>query len=332
MLLIKSRSLRRQQLQNKMNNQFFVTSKSEVRFFLILAVTLLFLLVTSFIFGLKVERKDRSVPTERASQPFPMVVLEAKAAYVYDVRTQTVLFAKNENTRMPLASLAKIMSALVAEDLSPLYGTVTINEEALQAEGDNGLFKDEKWTLKDILDFSLLTSSNDGMHAVALALGALEKAGANSKEIINDFVGEMNGKARELGLQNTYFWNETGLDESDIKGGAYGTARDMSTLLEYILRHYPEMLEATRKATTTLLSLNNYPHVARNTNSIVAEIPGLLVSKTGLTNTAGGNLVIVFDPELGRPIIVSILGSTEGGRFEDARTLINAVMEYIKNN
>ena len=92
------------------------------------------------------------------------------------------------------------------------------------------------------------------------------------------------------------------------------------------------MLEATRKATTTLLSLNNYPHVARNTNSIVAEIPGLLVSKTGLTNTAGGNLVIVFDPELGRPIIVSILGSTEGGRFEDARTLINAVMEYIKNN
>ena len=315
-----------------MNNQFFVTSKSEVRFFLILAVTLLFLLVTSFIFGLKVERKDRSVPTERASQPFPMVVLEAKAAYVYDVRTQTVLFAKNENTRMPLASLAKIMSALVAEDLSPLYGTVTINEEALQAEGDNGLLKDERWTLKDILDFSLLTSSNDGMHAVALALGALEKAGANSKEIINDFVGEMNGKARELGLQNTYFWNETGLDESDIKGGAYGTARDMSTLLEYILRHYPEMLEATRKATTTLLSLNNYPHVARNTNSIVAEIPGLLVSKTGLTNTAGGNLVIVFDPELGRPIIVSILGSTEGGRFEDARILINAVMEYIKNN
>ena len=315
-----------------MNNQFFVTSKSEVRFFLILAVTLLFLLVTSFIFGLKVERKDRSVPTERASQPFPMVVLEAKAAYVYDVRTQTVLFAKNENTRMPLASLAKIMSALVAEDLSPLYGTVTINEEALQAEGDNGLLKDERWTLKDILDFSLLTSSNDGMHAVALALGALEKAGANSKEIINDFVGEMNGKARELGLQNTYFWNETGLDESDIKGGAYGTARDMSTLLEYILRHYPEMLEDTRKATTTLLSLNNYPHVARNTNSIVAEIPGLLVSKTGLTNTAGGNLVIVFDPELGRPIIVSILGSTEGGRFEDARILINAVMEYIKNN
>ncbi|MEK9172011.1 MAG: hypothetical protein AAB782_02140, partial [Patescibacteria group bacterium] len=315
-----------------MNNKFFVANNSEVSFFLILAVALLFLLATSFIFGLKVERKDRSVPTERASKPFPGVVLEAKAVYVYDVRTQTVLFAKNENTRMPLASLAKIMSALVAENLSPLYGTVTINEEALEAEGDSGLLKDERWTLKDILDFSLLTSSNDGMHAVALALGALERAGAGSEEIINDFVGEMNGKARELGLQNTYFLNETGLDESDIKGGAYGTARDMSTLLEYILTHYPEMLEATRKATTTLLSLNNYPHVARNTNSIVAEIPGLLVSKTGLTNTAGGNLVIVFDPELGRPIIVSILGSTEEGRFEDARTLISAVMEYIKDN
>lgn len=321
-----------------MDDQFFTVRSSEIKLFLILSAILAFLLTISFIFGLEVERGDKSVPSEAAFKPFPKIVLEAKAVYVYDVRTQTVLFAKNENIRMPLASLTKIMSALVAEDLSPLYGTVTINEEALQTEGDSGLFKDEKWTLKDILDFSLLTSSNDGMRAVALALGALEKAGANSEEIINDFVGEMNQKAGELGLQNTYFWNETGLDlplqagELDIKGGAYGTARDMSILLEYILTHYPEMLEATRKATTTLLSLNNYPHVARNTNSIVAEIPGLLVSKTGLTNTAGGNLVIVFDPELGRPIIVSILGSTEEGRFEDARTLISAVMEYIKNN
>lgn len=321
-----------------MNDQFFTVRSSEIKLFLILSTILAFLLTISFIFGLEVERGDNSVPSEAAFNPFPKIVLEAKAVYVYDVRTQTVLFAKDENIRMPLASLTKIMSALVAEDLSPLYGTVTINEEALRTEGDSGLFKDERWTLKDILDFSLLTSSNDGMRAVALALGALEKAGANSEEIINDFVGEMNGKARELGLQNTYFWNETGLDlplqtgELDIKGGAYGTARDMSILLEYILTHYPEMLEVTRKATTTLLSLNNYPHVARNTNSIVSEIPGLLVSKTGLTNTAGGNLVIVFDPELGRPIIVSILGSTEEGRFEDARALISAVMEYIKNN
>lgn len=307
-----------------------IRSSHILRLFLSLIVALLFLLIVSFVFGWKIERRDVSRPSEVVLKPFPTVLLGAKAAYVYDIRTQTVFFAKNENNRLPLASLTKVMSALVAEDLSPLYNIVTVSEEALRAEGDSGLYRDEKWSLKDLLDFSLITSSNDGMRAVALSLGALSRAGASSEEIINDFVGEMNEKARELGLKNTYFGNETGLDESNIKGGAYGTARDMSALLEYILLHHPEIFGATREATTTLESLDNYSHVARNTNSLTAEIPGLLASKTGLTNTAGGNLVIVFDPELGRPIIISILGSTERGRFEDTRTLISAVMEYIK--
>ena len=315
-----------------MDNQFYTVHHSEIRFFLILSAVLAFLLTASFIFSSAVERRDRSVPSETASQQFPTVVLEAKAAYVYDSRTKTVLFAKNEDTPLPLASLTKIMSALVAEDLSPLYGIVTVSEEALKAEGDSGLFRDEKWTLKDILDFSLLSSSNDGMRAVALSLGALSKAGASSEEIIDDFVGEMNRKARELGLKNTYFWNETGLDESDIKGGAYGSAKDMSVLSEYILTHRPLMLEATRRDITIFQSLDNRLHVATNTNTIITEIPGLVASKTGLTDTAGGNLLIIFDPELGRPIIVSILGSTESGRFEDARTLLAAIMEYIGDN
>lgn len=316
-----------------MDNQFFTTRSSEVRLFVMLTVTLAFLLLISFIFGLKVERGNISVPSKIAViDPFSTITLEAKAAYVYDIRTKTVLFAKNENVRLPLASLAKVMSALVAEDLSPLYGTVTISGEALRAEGDSGLYRDEKWLLKDLLDFSLVTSSNDGIRAVALSLGALSKAGATTEEIINDFVGEMNRKASELGLKNTYFWNETGLDESDVKGGAYGTARDMSVLLENILTHHLALFTATREATTTLQSLDNHSHVAKNTNSIVDEIPGLLASKTGFTDTAGGNLAIIFDPELGRPIIISILGSTEEGRFQDVHMLIAAVMEYIKTN
>lgn len=313
-----------------MNNHFSTVHDSEIRLFLILVVALLFLSIVSAIFGSSVERKDKSVPTEVVSRTFPQVAFGAKAVYVYDMRTQTVLFAKNENTRLPLASLTKIMSALVARDSSPPYGVVTINAESLLAKGDNGLLRDEKWTLKDILDFSLLTSSNDGMRAVAFSLGALERAGASPEEIINDFVGTMNHKAQELGLKNTYFWNETGLDESDVKGGAYGTARDMGALLEYILTHHPEILEATKEAVTTFQSLDNRLHVAKNTNGLVAEIPGLVASKTGFTDTAGGNLVIVFDPELGRPIVISILGSTEEGRFADARVLIDAVMEHIR--
>ncbi len=315
-----------------MDSQIPIAHSDEARLFIILAAALLLLFIGSFLLDPSIRKKTIPGSSQLVSKPFPAVPLEAKAAYVYDVRTETVLFAKNEDTPLPLASLAKVMSALVAEDLSPLYSIVTVSEEALRAEGDSGLYRDEKWSLKDLLDFSLITSSNDGMRAVALSLGALSRADATSEEIINDFVKEMNRKADELGLESTYFQNETGLDESKVKGSAYGTAKNMNTLLGYVLMNRPALFAATRGAATTLHSLDNRLHVARNTNSIVAEIPGLLVSKTGLTNAAGGNLVIVFDPELGRPIIISILGSTEEGRFKDARALVNVVMAYLTHN
>lgn len=310
----------------------FINRDSELRFFVMLAMSLSLLIVTSYVLGSRVERGDASVPTETASAPFPSVTLTAKAAYVYDVRTKTVLFALNENTRIPLASLTKLMSALVATSISPAYGTVTINREALSADGDSGLLSGEKWFLKDLLDFSLVSSSNDGIRAVALSLGALEDSNADSDAIIQDFVVQMNKKAGELDLKNTYFWNETGLDESEFKGGAYGTARDMAGLFEYIITYKPELLEATKASHLTVISLDGKTHEAKNTNILAASIPGFLGSKTGFTNTAGGNLVFAFDPELGRPIVVSIMGSTEEGRFTDAQLLINAVLEYLNHN
>ncbi|MSR87833.1 MAG: D-alanyl-D-alanine carboxypeptidase [Candidatus Zambryskibacteria bacterium] len=314
-----------------MYNQFFVTRDSEIRFFTILAIGLSFLFAISFLLGIEAKTRDASKPTQSASTHFPEVVLQAKSAYVYDARTQTVLYALNENTRIPLASLTKIMSALVASELSPAYGTVKVSREALVVEGDSGLRPGEKWSLKNILDFSLVSSSNDGIRAVALSLGALRSADASDTEIVGDFVRTMNAKAAELDLKNTYFWNETGLDESEYKGGAYGTSKDMTTLLEYIIQYHPELFEATREVETTITSLDNYKHVAKNTNHLVGEIPGLLASKTGFTSTAGGNLIFAFDPELGRPIIITILGSTVEGRFEDAKKLVNATLDYLNN-
>lgn len=314
-----------------MDNQSLTGYDSEIRVFLILLAILFFFLIGSLLFNSSNRRSDPTL-SEIASEAFPDVSLTAKSAYVYDARTKTVLYAKDENTRLSLASLTKVMSSLVAEEAGPLFSVIYINDESLKLEGDGGLYKDERWSLKNILDFSLLTSSNDGIYAVALALGALSRSDATSEEIINSFVGAMNSKASELGLKNTYYLNVTGLDESDEKGGAYGTAKDMNTLLEYVLVNRPELLEATRDTKNTFFSLDNQTHTAKNTNIIASEIPGLIASKTGYTETAGGNLVFIFDPELGRPIIVSILGSTASGRFEDAQILIDAVMEYIKSN
>src|SRR5581483_3055251 len=106
----------------------------------------------------------------------------------------------------------------------------TITHDAIATEGDSGLKEGEKWNLKNLLDFSLVSSSNDGIRAVALSLGALASANATEKEIVDDFVRLMNKKADELDLKDTYFWNETGLDETEYKGGAYGTAHDIAML------------------------------------------------------------------------------------------------------
>ncbi|MBI2086570.1 MAG: D-alanyl-D-alanine carboxypeptidase [Candidatus Zambryskibacteria bacterium] len=314
-----------------MFNKFFITKDSEIKFFFVLATALALLFIISFTIGSRVERKDNSVPTKTASGEFPVLDVKAKSAYIYDVRTKTVLFALNENIRLPLASLSKLMAALVAYELSPDYGTVMVTREAIATEGDSGLKAGERWSLKNLLDFSLLSSSNDGIKAVALSLGALSRAEAGPEEIVDDFVRKMNYKAAELDLKNTYFWNETGLDESEVKGGAYGTAKDLTALMEYIISYYPEMLEATRQPSATFKS-DKYNHAIKNTNALADEIPNLLGSKTGFTSTAGGNLTFAFDPELGRPIIVTILGSTEKGRFEDAKALINATMQYINEN
>lgn len=260
---------------------------------------------------------------------FPKVSLEAKAAYVYDLRERKELYAKNADTRLPLASVTKIMSALVASDIAPSYDSVTVSQGALDNYGDSGLTAGEKWTLKNLLDFSLLTSSNDGIRAVALSLAAIHHSNASEKEIIQDFVTDMNAKASELGLKNTYFWNESGLDESSVKGGAYGSARDVSTLFGYILEHKPKLLEATRESAAVFVSLDNTRHAGRNTNMLVDQIPGILGSKTGFTDIAGGNVVFAFDPELGHPIVIAVLGSSAAGRFEDAKKLVDASMAYI---
>ncbi|MBX4206334.1 hypothetical protein KW784_00920 [Candidatus Parcubacteria bacterium] len=284
--------------------------------------------VVAFL-SLKPGELARPKPAEVPALAFPKVTIEAKAAYVYDLREGKELYAKNADTRLPLASVTKLMSALVASELAPDFDVVKVNADALRTYGDSGLAPGEKWTLKSLLDFSLLTSSNDGIRAVALSLAALSQSSASESEIIQSFVSAMNAKASELNLKNTYFWNETGLDESEIKGGAYGSAKDISALIGYILKHRPELLEATREPAAVFVSLDNMPHPGRNTNSLINDIPGILGSKTGFTDIAGGNVVFAFDPELGHPIVVAVLGSSAEGRFEDARKLVEAAMAYI---
>ncbi len=309
-----------------------LTNKQEIAFFSFLGVVLVFLLTFTYVLGSKSVEGQKVVVKKSTPLHIGRVDIEAKAAYVYDTLSGEVLYAKNENERLPLASLTKVMSALVASEEVPSYRTIAISESSTKTDGDAGLVPGEHWTLKDLLDFSLVSSANDGIRAIALAVGALDQNNANDESQVSDFVLKMNDLASQIGMKNTYYLNDTGLDESKEQGGAYGSAKDQAILFEYILKKNPTLLASTKSSILRIRNVEGQIHTARNTSSIVNDIPGIIASKTGFTDLAGGNLIIAFDPEIGRPIVISLLGSSEEGRFRDMMVLVKASLASVENS
>ncbi len=295
---------------------------------LVLLIVLMFFL----IYGALNKPQEKQVDNfgEKVSAgAFVDLHLSAKSAYVYDVLKNKVIFKQNEFVQLPLASITKLMMALTATELLPENSRVTIKSEFLREEGDTGLLANESWRMKDLLDFSLVVSSNDGARSIASVVGAFDLKTADYDLGRKDFILKMNTRAQELGLKQTYFINESGLDEENTSGG-YGSAIDVAKLMQYILINNPNILEATKYQNISVSSLSN-EHIVKNTNTDVANIPGLIASKTGYTEKAGGNLVVAFDMSIGRPIVVVVLGSTLEGRFEDVSKLVQASIDYVGN-
>ncbi len=268
---------------------------------------------------------ENAIPESTKNDPFLGIELEARAAYVYDVNQDQVLFSKNPDIQLPLASLTKVMTALTAKDLIPTGSKVTISKKILKEDGDGTLSLGEAWKFEDLLDFTLVKSSNDGAVAIAGALGAVlnEESFEKSREA---FIEAMNVKARQLGLAQTYFVNETGLDVGPVTAGNQGSARDAAVLFTAALKAFPDAFEATRYTSISVDSFKK-KHTAKNTNKRVEEIPGIIASKTGSTDLAGGNLVVAFEAGPNRPIVVSVLGSSNEGRFDDVLSLVWATLE-----
>ncbi len=263
---------------------------------------------------------------KQEKNPFEGVTVEAKAVYVYDVSAKKILYEKNPNNVLPLASITKVMTALVAQDR--LRGQkVTINSDTFGEYGDNKLLLGDVWNFKNLIGYLLTVSSNDGARAVASAYQSVFSA----QETSTSFEAHMNAKAKELELNTMTFNNPTGLDleEQRIAGG-YGSAKDVAKLFEYILKTHPDLLLDT-KYSTTYFSSDTTTYKAENTDIIINQLPNPIASKTGYTNLAGGSLAVVFDKGLGEPVIIVILGSSFEGRFSDVTLLAQATMEKYNN-
>ena len=301
----------------------------------VVAVTVVNLLAIFFagvyalpIFFYKEKPVSSAVILPVQSDPFSELSFHAESVYVYDTVTKQPLFAKNEEAQLPLASVTKVMTALVASR-APENTDVNVRAKDL-ADGSGGLAEGEKWNLKNLLNYTLIISSNSGASAIAGAAGAVFQNEYGWKGESDDvFIQEMNKTAKDLGMNQTFYLNPSGLDVNEQFSGAYGSAKDMTTLFGYILKNKPSLLSATVNNSLSFNSENGVSHLATNTNTIVRSVPGLMASKTGYTDLANGNLVIAFDVGPMHPVIIAVLGSTQDGRFTDVEKLVDATIKKI---
>jgi len=254
--------------------------------------------------------------------------LSAKGAYVFDASNDHVLFKRNPETQLPLASITKVALALVAAEALPMESNVTISRSAVE-KGGGGLTSGEKWRVRDLLDYMLIASSNTAAEALTEAAEPIMHDRYPEAPAGGAVIWRMNALARQLGLKATYFINPSGLDESLTQAGALGSAQDIATLFSYALRTNRDLFAGTSRTHATLGALNMPKRDVHNTNEALESIPHIYMGKTGLTDLAGGNLAIAFDAGENHPVIIVVLGSTPEGRFTDMEKLVSASMQLI---
>ncbi|PZG19850.1 D-alanyl-D-alanine carboxypeptidase [Spongiactinospora gelatinilytica] len=244
----------------------------------------------------------------------------ARAAYVIDASTGTALYEKQAARRMPVASLAKVMTAYVVLKEADLGDVVTITAADVRHAIVNGatsagLRKGERFTVRDLLYGAMLPSGADATHALARRYGPGNAA----------FVAKMNAAARSLGLADTRYTNADGLPSPG--GGGHSTAEDQVRLAETVLRDPVfRQISSTRRHTVPRTAVHR-AHTFRNTNKLLGEGTGVLGVKTGYTRAAGYCLLFAAERD-DRLLVGVVLGDPQSARrFSTAGRLLEYAAE-----
>jgi D-alanyl-D-alanine carboxypeptidase len=248
---------------------------------------------------------------------FASTTIQGEAFIIYDGKKNEVIAEKNSTKELPLASITKVMTAITALKYHNKVTPITIQTNTIDAGLDFGLKKNQEWQLAELLKYTLVFSSND---AALIIASSLEGEG--------DFVKKMTEDATILGFPSVYT-NPAGLDEKGGIGGI-GSAYSVAKMILYAQKLYPELFDATTKPRATLKTESGTVGGIPNTNQRITNIAEALASKTGYTDSAGGNLAIVVDISPGYPVAIVVLGSTREERFRDVEILYKTLKESIK--
>ena len=242
----------------------------------------------------------------------PQLSLNCRAAILVDQDTGTVLYEKNADEQVPIASITKVMTLLLTFEAIhngqlTLETTVPVSEHAYHMGGSQiWLEPGEQFTLDEMIKAICVSSANDAAVAVAELVGGSEPA----------FVERMNARAAELGMEHTTFHNACGLDTE----GHLSTARDVAVMSCQILNTCPEVLHYTGIWTDTL---RGGATQLVNTNKLLHRYNGITGLKTGTTGGAGV-CISASAARDGLRLVAVILGAPSSkDRFEAAAALLD---------
>lgn len=243
--------------------------------------------------------------------------ISAKAALFVEAKTGQPLYSKNAKERLSVASLVKVMTALVALEHKELDDKYTVSERAAEAEPDKMLLiAGEQLSLKELLYGIFLISANDA--AEVLAEGTTGDR--------DQFIKLMNDKAGQLGLTDSYFANPTGLDEDG--NNSYSSAYDLVVLTRFLIRNHPQVVDISKTEYIFLpQTLEHQSYDMYSGINLLTTYPGVVGFKTGNTPEAGLTLITLARID-GHEVIGALLGS--GNRRDEARELLDYSFGKLK--
>ena len=246
--------------------------------------------------------------------------LYARSACLMDADSGRVLYSKDGENQMPMASTTKIMTCILALELGHPDELVTASSYAAsQPKVHMGVKEGEQFWLNDLLFALMLNSDNDAAVMIAEHIAGSVEA----------FAEKMNLKAREIGCEHTYFITPNGLDAEDEHGVNSTTAVDLARILRYCIMESPQkdmFLEITRMSSYTFWNNSHTKtYNCTNHNSFLKMMDGALTGKTGFTADAGYCYVGALQWE-GKTLIVSLLAcgwpNNKGYKWADTRKLM----------
>lgn len=225
----------------------------------------------------------------------PAPELTANAALVEDLDSNFILYTKNPDQRVAIASTTKIMTALVGLEHYSQNDVLTVTPDATVSGSTMGLVAGERLTFRSLLYGMLLNSGNDAAFTIA----------ANYPGRINGFVAAMNKKAQDLGLFNTHFDNPAGFDGPNHFSSANNLAKIAALAAQ---NPYLRRVFATKETEVTNVD-NTIVHQLKNLNILLGQ-PGVVGMKTGYTPEAKENFVGLIDRN-NHLILTIVLGSSD---------------------